>query len=133
MAFGVWFDIWVRCVPKGQYKAIQGSIDGFGIAAAYAWVTSGIFVMRRMKPPIAFLLAFWVRFDIWVRRIPKGQYKAIQGSIDGFRITAACGMGNRRGIFYAAHEAAYSVFVGVFGYELIFGVRRIPTENITQK
>jgi hypothetical protein len=104
-----------------------------GIAAAYAWVTGSVFFIRRMKPPIAYLLAFGGPVDIWVRRIPKGQYKAIQGSIDGFRITAACGMGNRRGIFYAAHEAAYSVFVGVFGYGLIFGVRRIPTENITQK
>jgi hypothetical protein len=42
-------------------------------------------------------------------------------------------MGNRRGIFFTAHEAAYSVSVGVLGYGLIFGVRRISTENITQK
>jgi len=69
--------------------------------------------MRRIKPPIAFLLAFWVRCDIWVRRIPKGQYKAIQGIVDGLRIAAVLRMGNRRGIFYTAYKAAYSVSVGV--------------------
>ena len=47
------FDIWVRCVSKGQYKAIQGSIDGFIFTTAYALVTGGVFFMRRIKPLIA--------------------------------------------------------------------------------
>ena len=55
--------------------------------------------MRRIKPPIAFLLAFWVRRDIWVRRILKGQYKAIQGIVDGLRIAAVLRMGNKAGYF----------------------------------
>ena len=50
-----------------------------------------------------------------VRRIPKGQYKAIQGIVDGYRIAAVLRMDNRRGIFYAAYKAAYSVSVGVLG------------------
>jgi hypothetical protein len=52
--------LWVRCVPKGQYKAIQGNIDGFRITAAYAWVTGRVFSIWHIKPPIAFLLAHWV-------------------------------------------------------------------------
>ena len=71
--------------------------------------------MRCIKPPIAFLLAFGVRRDIWVRYIPKGHYKAIQGIVNGLRIVAVLRMGNRRGIFHAAHKAAYSVSVGVLG------------------
>ena len=50
-----------------------------------------------------------------VRRIPKGQYKAIHGIVDGLRIAAVLRMDNRRGILYAVHEAAYSVSVGVLG------------------
>ena len=71
--------------------------------------------MRRIKPPIAFLLAFWVRCDVWVRRIPKGQYNAIQGIVDGYRIAVVLRMGNRRGNFYAVYRAAYSISVGVLG------------------
>ena len=71
--------------------------------------------MRCIKPLIAFLLAFGVRRDILVRRIPKGQYNAIQGIVDGLRIAAVLRMDNRRGNLYAAYKAAYSVSVGVLG------------------
>ena len=67
----------------------------FILRRSYTWVTGGIISMRRIKPPIAFLLAFWVQRDIWVRRIPKEQYKTIQGIVDGFRIAAVLRMGNR--------------------------------------
>jgi len=50
-----------------------------------------------------------------VRRIPKGQYKAIQGIINGLKIAAVLRMGNKRGIFYAVYKVAYSVSVGVLG------------------
>jgi len=69
--------------------------------------------MRRIKPPIAFLLPFWVWRDIWVRCIPKWQYKAIQGIVDGLRIAAVLHMGNRRDNFYAVYKAAYSVSVDI--------------------
>ena len=57
--------------------------------------------------------------DTWVRRILKGQYKAIQGIVDGLKIAAVLRIGNRRGNFNAAYKAAYSVSVARWGTENI--------------
>ena len=69
--------ILVRRVSKGQYKAKQGSIDGFIFATAYALVTGGVFSIQRIKPPIAFLLAFGYGLKFEVRYIPTASTKLI--------------------------------------------------------